>query len=601
MLLLLLSLTAFAQDTVSGGEIPNLNGQIFRPAVDSSGLLWTSETAVEREAPLTGRFLMSYVNDPVVYLDGNDQRTELISSIWQLDLLGAWSWRALRLGVDAPIYLRSSGDITGGETGIGDVALDLRGTFLNRAEAPVGLALAGRVSLPTADMEAPLGNDGLSWDIEAIADAELGDRGLVAFNLGTRGVPGVTLENLAYNDQLVARLGGAYALSDASGVGAELISHLTWGAMSNPAGRPIEAMVSGWHSVQSDWKVRGGVGRGLNSGIGASNLRIVAALAYEPPRTTAPVPVLDADADGVLDDADACAAEAEDRDGVADADGCPEPTRVTVVAVNPEGQPVPGATFSLGDHTGNAGEPLALYGGQFALTGVAPGHDQAAVSMMMIPDAEVHEVRLTLKPTPVPMGRLRVSAVDSAGSQVESATWNAVGKDAHGKAGEIAELLPGEWTVAVSAPGYKEVRRTLQITANTEEIVQLTLEPSKVVVTAERIDLKDSVYFETNKAIIKAMSFAMLDEIAQIMVNHPELLKVKVEGHTDSRGNDAYNKDLSARRAAAVVEYLASKGVARERLASEGFGEERPLDTANNAAAWEKNRRVDFFVLERAN
>ena len=92
---------------------------------------------------------------------------------------------------------------------------------------------------------------------------------------------------------------------------------------------------------------------------------------------------------------------------------------------------------------------------------------------------------------------------------------------------------------------------------------------------------------------------ALLDEVAQVMVDHPELLRLRIEGHTDSRGEAGYNLQLSKDRAAAVKAYLEGKGVAAERLESEGFGETKPLMKGENEAAWQKNRRVDFFIAER--
>jgi outer membrane protein OmpA-like peptidoglycan-associated protein len=74
---------------------------------------------------------------------------------------------------------------------------------------------------------------------------------------------------------------------------------------------------------------------------------------------------------------------------------------------------------------------------------------------------------------------------------------------------------------------------------------------------------------------------------------------VRIEGHTDSRGDDAFNLDLSQRRTEAVRTYLINKGVEANRLEAKGYGETKPLVTGNNEAAWAKNRRVDFFIVER--
>jgi outer membrane protein OmpA-like peptidoglycan-associated protein len=108
------------------------------------------------------------------------------------------------------------------------------------------------------------------------------------------------------------------------------------------------------------------------------------------------------------------------------------------------------------------------------------------------------------------------------------------------------------------------------------------------------------VYFEINKFDIKPESFGLLDEVAQILKDHPELTRIRIEGHTDARGNDAANLALSKGRAKAVTDYLIAKGIDASRLESEGYGETRPLVKANNEAAWAKNRRVDFKVVARS-
>ncbi|HVV84170.1 MAG TPA: OmpA family protein [Kofleriaceae bacterium] len=109
-----------------------------------------------------------------------------------------------------------------------------------------------------------------------------------------------------------------------------------------------------------------------------------------------------------------------------------------------------------------------------------------------------------------------------------------------------------------------------------------------------RIEILDVVYFKTSKAVIETRSFPLLDAVAGIIRNHPELPKITIEGHTDDRGNDAYNLDLSQRRAESVRRYLITQGIAGERLDAVGYGETRPIVPNDSNAHRSANRRVEF-------
>ncbi len=118
-----------------------------------------------------------------------------------------------------------------------------------------------------------------------------------------------------------------------------------------------------------------------------------------------------------------------------------------------------------------------------------------------------------------------------------------------------------------------------------------------VQIETERISLKDSIHFDTAKDTIKSESNSILDSIATLLRDHPELRKVRVEGHTDNRGTAEYNKDLSRRRARAVVRALVGRGIAADRLLSEGYGFDRPVADNRTALGRAKNRRVEFTIL----
>ncbi|WP_298068926.1 OmpA family protein [uncultured Mailhella sp.] len=108
---------------------------------------------------------------------------------------------------------------------------------------------------------------------------------------------------------------------------------------------------------------------------------------------------------------------------------------------------------------------------------------------------------------------------------------------------------------------------------------------------------KAVVYLEfvLGKADVLPQHMDSIDEIAEAMKSHPEW-KLSVEGHTDKQGRPAWNKKLSKMRADAICRELKGKGIDPERLSSVGWGDERPLDTTENEAAYAKNRRVELHL-----
>ena len=80
------------------------------------------------------------------------------------------------------------------------------------------------------------------------------------------------------------------------------------------------------------------------------------------------------------------------------------------------------------------------------------------------------------------------------------------------------------------------------------------------------------------------------------MKTHPEIKKVRVEGHTDKTGSAALNKKLSADRAAQVKTWLTKHGIEASRLSSQGFGPDKPIDTNETEQGRKNNRRVEFHI-----
>ncbi|MEZ4265106.1 MAG: OmpA family protein [Myxococcota bacterium] len=120
----------------------------------------------------------------------------------------------------------------------------------------------------------------------------------------------------------------------------------------------------------------------------------------------------------------------------------------------------------------------------------------------------------------------------------------------------------------------------------------------KVKMSAKKILILEMVYFDTAKATIKKRSHELLTEVANVLKANPQLTRVRVEGHTDDRGDDAYNMQLSKDRADAVKAFLVAAGVEASRLDAQGFGETRAVASNGNPAGRAKNRRVEFVIQE---
>jgi outer membrane protein OmpA-like peptidoglycan-associated protein len=114
----------------------------------------------------------------------------------------------------------------------------------------------------------------------------------------------------------------------------------------------------------------------------------------------------------------------------------------------------------------------------------------------------------------------------------------------------------------------------------------------------KKIQIIDQVKFATASAVIanERANDEVLEAVVAVLKAHPEIKKVRIEGHTDNVGNAKTNKALSAARAAAVVKWLTKHGIAKEALVAEGMGGERPLEPNDTDAGKKANRRVEFHV-----
>jgi OOP family OmpA-OmpF porin len=123
--------------------------------------------------------------------------------------------------------------------------------------------------------------------------------------------------------------------------------------------------------------------------------------------------------------------------------------------------------------------------------------------------------------------------------------------------------------------------------------------PTSVTVTDDEIVLPDQVYFDTGQATITSRSDALLYEVAEVLVAHPEILRVEVQGHTDIRGKLDSNMLLAEARAKAVRDVLVNRSIDPGRLVVKAYGPNDPAAPNETAAGRRRNRRVELEILEK--
>ncbi|RME14790.1 MAG: hypothetical protein D6799_06730 [Bacteroidetes bacterium] len=165
------------------------------------------------------------------------------------------------------------------------------------------------------------------------------------------------------------------------------------------------------------------------------------------------------------------------------------------------------------------------------------------------------------------------------------------------------------YAINVRKEGYLFYSENFNIPSNdTYKEVHKTILLEKLAVGA-KIVLKN-IFYDYDKATLRPESKTELDKLYELLLSNPAL-KVELSAHTDSRGSDEYNLKLSQQRAQSCVDYLISKGIAKERIIAKGYGEQQPLvpdseifklsSEEEKEKAHQQNRRTEIKILENNN
>lgn len=463
---LLQAVSAFAGDDLQ------FDGQLFRPSSDSLETLWTEDTHTAPDGYVTGRALVQYANAPVRWTGADGDKERLVSTLFGTDVTGAFRWRNVRFGAHLPVYFWTSGDRSADQPGLGDMALDLKGTLLDAAKAPLGVALMGRVTVPTGTVQVPLAARSPDIELMAVVERQQGPFTFLA-NVGTREIETIRYEDLVWNDQAFLRLATTYDLTSRLGVAGELGAQTNWSSKDYPAGTPVELMGSGWFDLTEVLVLRGGASLGLSKSPGAPLFRLVAGISWEPDMTP------DRDLDGVNNKQDRCPDEPEDMDDYADDDGCTDRSYAAEFRIeNRMGGLLDGVVSLEGPDTlvlERGDRFAALHPGTYQVRADVDGYS-TWTGTVDVHTEQAQQFRIQVAPL---QGRLRLWAYDPSGRLVP-ATVTVSGGEASPADGTPIALDAGEHAIVVKAPGYVPGTTSITVGGGEEREITVTLAPVPV-------------------------------------------------------------------------------------------------------------------------
>lgn len=527
----------------------------LEPAIAGDAFFSVLGANVDGRLVPRGQLTFDYQHRPFVLVD--EVGNELAAPSAQRALLHASATfsifdRAL-VSVDAPFALGQTGDtvLIGANSelaptqgaAVGEVRVGARARLFGGPKDPFQIGVGGFVYLPTATD--PWGGEGY---LHGQPTLQLGGRvGPVRYGAHT----GVQLRRSQDPTSLTyAAAVGVALLDDALFFGPEAHGayDLTQGApiqgiLDLSTGPVLEVLGGVQYRFLRDFVVGAAAGSGLTEAVGSPQARVLVRFAYSPPAVSEPPPAPpppDTDKDGFVDAKDACPKEK----GIANADpkknGCPPP--------KPDD-----------DEDGIADD------------------DDACPAL-----AGIKQASKKLNGCPPDGDKDGVFDMDD-GCPTEPGPKGVKGKD-RGCPDKDGDTVADRSDACLDVSGFPNDN------------------PKKngcprAVFTEQEIIINQRIEFETDKANILEESFVVLDAVATILEEHPEIVLLEVGGHADDMGEPFKNVLLSQSRAKSVVEGLVLRGIGVMRLQPKGYGSMKPLENASTDEARKKNRRVEFKVV----
>jgi outer membrane protein OmpA-like peptidoglycan-associated protein len=336
---------------------------------------------------------------------------------------------------------------------------------------------------------------------------------------------------------------------------------------------PTEALFGAHVALGAGFRAGAGVGTGITKAYGSPDIRVLFGLEWALPYKS------DRDGDGIPDTEDACPDQKGKRSDDPNKNGCPENTPPP----DKDGDGIIDRDDACVDVPGIKTDDPKTNG--------CPDKDGDGV-----PDAQD-------------------ACPDVAGAKTDDPKTNGCPPDTDGDgvldADDACPREPGIKTSDPKTNGCPDSDRDKDGIPNSEDACPDEAGPKdsdpkfngcpKAVIRNDRIEIRDQVKFKTGSAQILPGkdSEEILKAVFTILSQHPEIRKVRIEGHTDSTGSAALNRKLSKDRAAAVVKWLVANAIEPDRLTSKGLGPDRPIADNATEEGRRQNRRVEFHIEQR--
>jgi outer membrane protein OmpA-like peptidoglycan-associated protein len=637
-LVLVAALGLWSGSAQAQSTLPNDTFQVesFEPMpMQGNNTLHTAKSDVLGHLSPSAGVMSHYANGLLVAKDGNgDTIAKLLEHQSKAELwAGVGLFDMFDLGVVLPLVVYQAGtDKTGlfgapnkdiGGFTLADARVVPKLRLLNPDDAAgLGIAIVAPLSLPVGDKASFNSDGGFKAEPRLVVDWRHSSGFLLAVNGGWQFRPKREAQNIVSDDalrwsaaaevplgmpqlKLLASIFGTVPFA-----GDRKVAGLAQQIGENRA-NPMEVLGAVQFMGDSGLVAQLGGGVGLSTGVGSPAYRALATLGYTPR-------VVDSDGDGILNADDGCPSEPEDIDGFEDEDGCPDLDNDKDGLADGEDAQCPNEPEDKDGFEDEDGCPDPDNDGD----GVMDAEDKCPLEFGVASEAGCPLADMDKDGLADAEDLCPEDAEDKDGFEDEDGCPEP-DNDRDGVM-DKDDLCPGEPEDkdgfededGCPEPGVPD-RDGDGIPDNRDQCPDKpeTYNGNKdedgcpdgkqtVIITETEVKITETIFFDTGKDTIQKRSFKILDTVAVVLAQNPQITLMRIEGHTDDVGDDNENLELSKRRAKSVMNYLVGKGIAQGRLTSEGFGENKPVIDVKGLKGRKlkegraANRRVTFKIVQ---